>query len=191
VKTKGQKAAPAGTVTIQSEEEHSEIDHAEPEQPVEHGHEYEQEGSATTTDTLVDDTDTITHEPEEHADVSAVLKEEPDEEPVYHNEPESVVIDAHENLSVAEPETSKEAEATSHAPDISVTPAAEEEAKEENFADISNVQNVPSQEETTDDLDDIVNMLEPKRLFTSATVVEPVHKELKVSEIAGEIPDEE
>ncbi|CAL1717066.1 unnamed protein product [Somion occarium] len=185
VPTKKPAASPQEPVYPALTDDHPHVADEEEHQEVEVVH--DQEGSATTTATLVEHHDAagsaaeITQEPEHDE-----LVLEKAEEHVIHDEPHhDADLEFHEHeadeVVVAEPEP-VEAEAV-----VEAEPSTAEGGDE---TDDTHVADPVPYVKPADNLDDIVNMLESKPLFSSVHVEKNV-KAAEDIDVAGEIPDEE
>lgn len=190
VKPKEQKGdVTADTAQVEEEHHDGESAHLDDEYiPQEHEQEHENEeeqqhdqpGSANTTATLVDGghDQLIVQEPEEHEDLSVFPKD--DSSSFVHDEPDSV----HDLTS------------EHHSTEDQVPPSPQED--DEPKVELEQ-QNPPVHNGAQDDLDDIVNFLESKPLFSSTATFatsESVGKRTAKKggedvDVAGEIPDEE
>ena len=154
------------------EEDHHEEEH-QIEQEIEQEHQHDPVGSANTTVTLVDTpSQDLVQEPEEHEDLSVFAKDDA-----------SSLVD--EDLDSVHDFTGEHYEVLS-SEDVAPAQVSHELVFEEH--DTNGVQ---------DELDDMVNLLETKPLFNSATTFatsEGVMKEVEgksVEDVVLEIPDEE
>ena len=185
-------AKPAAGATIEDLHAHIPDDeHQEVEVSSEHAH----DGSANTSATLADDhsdgahAGELTHEPEVHEDVvekvsGALIHDEPhtDVEPEARHD--DIVVDE-QFAQTSEPETAGP-NLVDHTSDAEAQP----EKDEDNETDDTHVAEVVPHKQH-EQLDDIVNMLESKPLFSSIHVEKDIKGHEGTEHVAGEIPDEE